>query len=174
MIDLAGGKAVDSLDGRSLLPVLLQATDTHHTYVYGTSSKDGRKTDYPIKAIRTSRYKYIVNPEFEETYTSWITDSMLGTRWPGYDRHYGYWLTWMAAAHTDARAKKLVNDYLHRPAEELYDLTADPDEQHNIANEPAVHDIKLDLRQRLKQWMITQQDVHYSEAFFASLPSPNF
>jgi len=170
MIDMAGGKAIDSLDGRSMLPVLLQKTKTHHQYVYATSSKDGRKTDYPIKAIRTSQYKYIVNPEFEETYTSWITDSTLGTKWPGYDRHYGYWLTWMEAANTNLRAKKLVQDYLHRPAEELYDLNTDPHEQNNIANDPAVQNIKLDLRKRLRQWMIAQGDVHYSEAFFDALP----
>ena len=170
MIDIAGGTAPDSLDGRSLLPVLLQKTPAHHRYVYATSSKDGRKTDYPIKAIRSTRYKYIVNPEFEETYTSWITDSTLGDKWPGYDRHYGYWLTWLEAARTNVRAHKLVTDYLHRPAEELYDLKADPHEQDNIAGDPAALEIKLDLRERLRQWMISQGDVHYTEAFFRSLP----
>lgn len=170
MIDIAGGRGIDSLDGRSLLPVLQGKTQTHHPYVYATSSKDGNKTDYPIKAVRTQQYKYIVNPEFRETYTSWITDSTLGEKWPGYDRHYGYWLTWMDAARTHARARKLVEGYLHRPAEELYDVKADPDELNNIASAPAMRDIKLNLRKRLRQWMIAQEDVHYSEAFFASLP----
>ncbi|MHC5073510.1 MAG: sulfatase/phosphatase domain-containing protein, partial [Planctomycetota bacterium] len=167
MIDIAGGKAVESLDGRSILPVLLQETKTHHTYVYATLS-EGTKTDYPIKAIRSSKYKYILNPEFEETFTSWITDSTLGDDWPGYDRHYGYWLTWMEAAETDERAKKLVNDYLHRPAEELYDLEEDPDELNNIAENPEFYEIKEDLRERLKKWMIEQGDVHYCEDFFDS------
>jgi uncharacterized sulfatase len=110
-----------------------------------------------------------LNPEFEETYTSWITDSTLGTGWPGYDRHYGYWLTWMEAADTDVQAEKLVNNYLHRPAEELYDLEADPDELKNIAENPQFYEIKEDLRERLKNWMIAQGDVHYSEDFFGSL-----
>ncbi|MHC4132302.1 MAG: sulfatase family protein [Planctomycetota bacterium] len=169
MIDIAGGKAVESLDGRSMLPVLLQETKMHHSYVYATSSKDGDKTDYPIKAIRTSKYKYILNPEFEETYTSWITDSTLGTEWPGYDRHYGYWLSWMEAADTDVQAKKLVKNYLHRPVEELYDLETDPDELNNIAENPQFYEIKKDLRERLKNWMTAQGDVHYSEDFFISL-----
>ncbi len=43
------------------------------------------------------------------------------------------------------RAEKPVNDYLHRPAEELYDPEADPDEQHNIADDPEVRALKLDL-----------------------------
>lgn len=169
MIDIAGGEAVDSLDGRSFVPVLLEETSEHHTYVYGTSTKDGNKTDYPIKSIRTAKYKYILNPEYEETYTSWITDSTLGTDWPGYDRHYGYWLTWLDAAKTNSRAKFLVDNYLHRPAEELYDLEADPDELDNIADDKSFNEIKLDLRNRLKNWMIFQKDVHYSDIFFNKL-----
>jgi uncharacterized sulfatase len=111
-----------------------------------------------------------LNPEFEETYTSWITDSTLGNEWPGYDRHYGYWLTWIEAAEKDVHAKKLVNNYLQRPAEELYDLQTDPDELNNIAEDPEVYEIKMDLRKRLKNWMTAQGDVHYSEKFFDSLP----
>ncbi len=170
MIDVAGGEAVESLDGKSILSVLLQNTKTHHTYIYSTSSKDKNKTDYPIKAIRTNKYKYILNPEFEETYTSWITDSTLGTKWPGYDRHYGYWLTWLEAAKTDVKAKFLVNNYLHRPAEELYDLDNDPNEMNNIAEDSKVYEVKMDLRERLRSWMVSQSDVHYSEDFFNSLP----
>ena len=75
----------------------------------------------------------------------------------------------MKAADTDVQAKKLVNDYLHRPAEELYDLEADPDELNNIAGAPEVYEVKMDLRERLKNWMIAQGDVHYSEDFFGSL-----
>jgi N-sulfoglucosamine sulfohydrolase len=170
MIDIAGGEPDESLDGKSILPVLLQDSEEINDYIFATSSKDGNKTDYPIKAIRTKKYKYILNPEFEETYTSWITDSTLGDKWPGYDRHYGYWLTWLDAAETDPWAEKLVNDYLHRPAEELFDLESDPNEFNNIAGDPSVNEIKLELRAKLKKWMIDQGDVHYSESFFDALP----
>ncbi len=170
LIDIAGGKAVDSLDGRSFLPVLLEKTSSHHTHIFATSSKDGEKTDYPIKAVRTEQYKYILNPEYKETYTSWITDSSLGESWPGYDRHYGYWLTWLEEAGRDPRAAELCSKYLHRHMEELYDLGMDPDELNNIANDPSLHDIKLELRESLRQWMISQKDVHYSEGFFNELP----
>jgi N-sulfoglucosamine sulfohydrolase len=54
--------------------------------------------------------------------------------------------------------------------EELYDLEADPDEQNNIADDPSVCKIKMDLREKLKKWMIAQGDVHYSEPFFDLLP----
>ncbi|MBW1757513.1 MAG: hypothetical protein JRE45_20215 [Deltaproteobacteria bacterium] len=68
------------------------------------------------------------------------------------------------------RAEKPVNDYLHRPAEELYDPEADPDEQHNIADDPEVRALKLDLRNRLEDWMTAQGDVHYSAELFYALP----
>jgi len=170
MIDIAGGKPDKMLDGQSMLSVLLGKATNLKKYVYSTSSKDGAKTDYPIKAIRSGRYKYIINPEYHETYTSWITDSTLGDNWPGYDRHYGYWLSWMAAADTNSRAKKLVDNYLYRPSEELYDLNEDPYELHNIANSTEYKKIKLNLRTRLKKWMIEQQDIHFNVDFFKELP----
>lgn len=37
-----------------------------------------------------------------------------------------YWLSWIWAAESDARAYRLVERYLRRPAEELYDTAADP------------------------------------------------
>lgn len=168
-IDIAGGAPVDSLDGASILPLLEDPLLDHHEYIFATSSKDGDKTDYPITAIRSADYKYLVNPEYSETYTSWITDSTLGNNWPGYDRHYGYWLTWLKAAEEDPAAAVLVGNYLHRPAEELYDLRVDPDELHNIANDPAMAGVKAELRKRLEEWMIRQGDVHYDAGFFESL-----
>jgi N-sulfoglucosamine sulfohydrolase len=170
LIEMAGGEAPDTLDGRSILPVLKQEREAHHDYIFATSSKDGIKTDYPIKAIRSEKFKYILNPEYEETYSSWITDSTLGEGWPGYDRHYGYWLSWLAAADSNKVAKTLVSNYLHRPAEELYDLERDPDELHNVAGDPVYDEIKADLRERLEEWMVEQGDVHYTEDFFNALP----
>ncbi|MCK0137022.1 sulfatase [Arenibacter sp. S6351L] len=170
MINIAGGKPVKKLDGQSMLPVLLGKAANHKTYAFSSSSKDGNKTDYPIKSIRSKEYKYITNPEYHETYTSWITDSTLGDNWPGYDRHYGYWLSWIAAADTSTRAKKMVDNYLHRPSEELYDLTEDPYELNNIANNPEYKKVKLNLRERLRKWMIEQRDIHFSAEFFNELP----
>jgi hypothetical protein len=76
----------------------------------------------------------------------------------------------LRAADTSVHAEKLVNDYLHRPAEELDDLEADPDELYNIAGDPAVCEVKMELRENLRTWMLAQGDVHYSQAFFDALP----
>lgn len=170
LIDLAGGESIDSLDGESFLPVLLNQTKEHQQEIYAVSYKDRMKTDYPILAVRTKKYKYLLNPEFEETYTSWVTDSTLGDKWPGYDRHYGYWLNWLEAAKTDEHAKELVDNYLHRPREELYDLENDPNELKNIINDPSLSRIKIELRAKLKKWVIEQNHPDYTESLFAKLP----
>ena len=45
-----------------------------------------------------------------------------------------------------------------RPPVELYDLLADPWEQHNLAGDPAVASVQADLRQRLLRWMNVTDD----------------
>lgn len=58
--------------------------------------------------------------------------------------------------------------YLHRPAEEPYDLTRDPDEVVNLAADPAHHELKAGLAGRLRTlraatrdpWLPGQTDAH--------------
>jgi len=51
-----------------------------------------------------------------------------------------------------------VKRYHERPAEELYDLRADPHEQHNLAADP-LHTSRLkQMRAELKNWMRDQGD----------------
>jgi hypothetical protein len=56
----------------------------------------------------------------------------------------------------------VVERYHHRPAEELYDLAADPDEQHNLA-ESAEHGETISrLRAALDNWMKEHNDRGHS------------
>ena len=48
--------------------------------------------------------------------------------------------------------------YHERPAEELYDLNADPNEQHNLASEPAQASRLKEMRAELEAWMREQGD----------------
>jgi arylsulfatase A-like enzyme len=45
-----------------------------------------------------------------------------------------------------------------RPAEELYDVHADPDQLHDLASDPGHHDDVARLRDRLRSWMRTTRD----------------
>jgi N-sulfoglucosamine sulfohydrolase len=54
--------------------------------------------------------------------------------------------------------KRPLPDYLHRPAEELYDVRADPEQLHNLAGRPETRDTLIDLRLQLRQWRAATKD----------------
>jgi len=47
----------------------------------------------------------------------------------------------------------------HKPFEELYDLEKDPEEINNLADDPALSDVKDELRGKLFAWMIETRDL---------------
>lgn len=165
LIDMAGGnpEAVDvgisgaldggrGLDGTSFLPVLRGQKSEHKNYVYGVQRTTGILNGgrYPIRSARNSRYKYICNIEPDNKFTNNVTEN--ANRFP-------YWPTWIEAAENeDERAIFLTHRYQHRPAEELYDILEDPFELDNLAEAPALEDVKIELRAKLIEWMDWQKD----------------
>jgi uncharacterized sulfatase len=69
-----------------------------------------------------------------------------------------YFATWEAAAKTNAQTAAIVKRYHDRPAEELYDLMVDPDEQRNLASDPTQAGRLKEMRAELEGWMRTQGD----------------
>jgi hypothetical protein len=151
LIDVAGGRPPKGLDGRSLLPVLRGRTKQNREYIFTTHSGDGAMNVYPMRGVRNARWKYILNLHPEFAYTTHIDRA-------GNADSDAYWPTWKASAATDARAAAIVRRYRERPAEELYDLQADPDEQQNLAAKPEHDEIKRKLRRELESRMRAQGD----------------
>jgi pyruvate/2-oxoglutarate dehydrogenase complex dihydrolipoamide acyltransferase (E2) component len=69
-----------------------------------------------------------------------------------------YWDSWEAKAKTDPTAAAVIKRYHTRPAEELYDVTADPWETKNLAAEPAHAGRLAELRKDLDAWMAANGD----------------
>lgn len=46
----------------------------------------------------------------------------------------------------------------HHPVVELYDLVADPNEWHNVADEPVYAETRQELLARLHDWMVATDD----------------
>jgi uncharacterized sulfatase len=105
--------------------------------------------DFPIRSVRSRTHQYIRNLAPDRTFTNNITAS-------GEDMRF--WPSWQEKAKTDASAAARVNLYQHRPAEELYDLRADPWELKNVAADPAQAATLAALRKRLDDWMRRQND----------------
>src|SRR3546814_12460344 len=66
----------------------------------------------PMRAIRTDRWKLIVNLNASQMYVNAMTNN-------GRDER-GFWSSWVERAKTDAHAAELVRRYQHRPPVELY------------------------------------------------------
>lgn len=150
-LELAGGRAPATLDGRSFAHVFRSPQAKHRDEIYAAHSGDGDMNVYPMRCVRTGRYKYILNlhPEFE--YTTHIDRA----RRP--DGKY-FWDSWARKAETDKHAAAVVRRYHQRPAEELFDTQADPHELKNLASDPKHKELLARLRGRVREWMRSQQD----------------
>ncbi|MEN9637517.1 MAG: hypothetical protein RL077_5921 [Verrucomicrobiota bacterium] len=150
-IDLAGGTVPAGLDGKSFAGILRGTATTHRDRVFTTHSGDGDFNVYPIRSVRTRDWKYLRNlhPEFQHhTHIS---------RSSGPSGNV-YWQSWLAAAEKNPAAAATLLRYTTRPAEELYDLAADPDELHNLAADPRQTPRLAGLRADLDAWMKQQGD----------------
>ena len=153
LVEMAGGKPIAGLDGRSFLGVLQGKTDRHNTVTYGVHTQMNAigtpPTGYPVRSIRAGRWKYIMNLNHTVTFNNALIKN---------DKE-NYWESWVREGKTDPRAAKLVKRYLNRPAEELYDLSKDPHELNNVATDPKREKLKSRLKSRLEKWMVSQGDM---------------
>lgn len=166
-VELAGGTPPTDLDGRSLAGVLLGRADRHRDRIFATHSGDGRMNVYPIRCVRTERFKYILNLRPDCRHTTHID---LGRDRDG----LAVWQSWERAAKTDDHAAAIVRRYAKRPAEELYDVRSDPRETNNLVDS-SEHEAVLDrLRGMLQEWMKRQGDTKnvFNEPYLLVEPKP--
>lgn len=144
MLKIAGGQPVEGLDGQSFAAVLRGETDSHHEYVYGVMTNQGiiNAHVFPGRMIRSKRYKYIRNYNAMEA---------VERREKTGEPHTAI-LRMGALQHPDIAE------------EELFDVLSDPNEERNLAADPAFEAIKVKLRNQLQSWLISQNDFLQNEA----------
>jgi N-sulfoglucosamine sulfohydrolase len=147
-IELAGGAAPKELDGKSFAPVLCGKAAEHHKEIYAAHTGDGAMNVYPIRCVRTEKFKYILNLFPANRYTTHIDKA-------GYSHDGGrkYYDSWVLKAKTDSAAAAAVKRYHTRPAEELYDIVKDPYEISNLAGDPTYAKVQAELKSKVKAWM---------------------
>ena len=144
LIDAAGGKVPDGLDGKSFLEVLNQGVKEHRDYAFGvhTSRNIRGSKDYPIRSIRSRQHKLILNLMPKKKFTPWSFPED--------------WRTF--AKNGDAWAINRIENYRNRPMVEFYDLSKDPFELVNLANDPNQAALIDRLTVELIAWMDSQGD----------------
>ncbi len=88
LIEAAGGKTPEDIDGRSFLPVLRGERSEHREFVFTTHSGDSKMNVYPIRSVRTCDWKLILNIHPEYAHTTHIDKS------PVPSSGMGYWVSW--------------------------------------------------------------------------------
>jgi len=145
----AGGTPVDTLDGRSFLPVLTGDTERHKDYAYGIMTTRGiinGSDAFGIRTVRGWHYRLIWNLNYNTKFTNACTKA-------------SFFGSMEAAANAgDAKARELVDKYYHRPEYELYDCESDPLEMKNLAGDPEYSKVLNRLKGKLTEWMVSQGD----------------
>jgi uncharacterized sulfatase len=151
------------MTGRNLLPLFRDVAATtdrefvvtaieRHTY---TRPEGGL---YPSRAIRTREYLYIRNyaPDAWPTGGPEFISSNKTTHG---DVDAGPTKRFMTDAENQRRYPREYRlSFGKRPAEELYDIAADPDQVNNLAADPRYAEIRSELAQRLEQHLAERGD----------------
>ena len=147
VLDMAGLSAESAgMHGRSFAKALAGEQSTGWDEVHASHTFHEITMYYPMRMVRDRKHKLIWNLAHPLTFPS-AADLYDSKTWQGVlsraDRMLG---------------KRTVDAYLHRPAFELYDLTADPDEVRNLADDPA-HAAKLEeMKTKLRSFMEKTDD----------------
>ncbi len=147
-VEMAGGKPVPGLDGRSLLNILAGKSNTGRPYVFAEETSRGIFSGppaYAIRAVADKRWKYILNLNADAEFKNTEINTPL-------------FKSWERKGVTDAFAHEQAARYRRRPPVELYDLQHDPYEMTNLAGQPDQKTNLARLRAPLDLWMKQQGD----------------
>ena len=126
---------------------LLNPDEKGHTQLFAARDRCGDAVDR-IRSVRTSDFKYIRNFHPEIPYL----------QHSGYKKMVYPVETLMKVMHAQGRWNTLFMAKT-RPAEELYDLKADPYEMKNLAASPAYAEKLVELRNAVNQWIESTGDL---------------
>jgi len=137
-------------DGISFLDVMLEKKAEHREYVYGVHTTRGIYSGsicYPIRSVRSKRFKYIINLNSSAHFFNMVNT-----------RTGGIYADWLNQTENDHEKHQFVLKYKQRPKEELYDLSKDPYEMNNLADNLEYTSVKSNLIRELGDWMTVQGD----------------
>ena len=144
VLEWTGTKAPYELPGRSLLPILEQENPTGWDEIYASHVFHEVWMYYPMRAIRTRKYKLIWNLAHELDWP--VASDIAGSP------------SQKAVERLGNVGSRSLETYRHRPEYELYDVENDPQELKNLADDPQLAKMKSELLERLKKRMKDTKD----------------
>jgi N-sulfoglucosamine sulfohydrolase len=129
------------LHGRSWLPILEQESPNDWNEVYASHTFHEVTMYYPMRAVRSGRYKLIWNVAsplpFPFASDLWRSSTWQDAYSRGGDFLYG---------------KRTIQQFMDRSPFELYDLERDPDEVQNLADDPQHSERLAEMQQKLREF----------------------
>jgi N-sulfoglucosamine sulfohydrolase len=127
------------MHGRSFLSILDQEKPRDWDEVYASHTFHEVTMYYPMRVVRSDRYKLIWNVAHELPFP-FASDLFNSATWQdslkrGEDFMYG---------------KRTIKTLTHRPEFELYDLEADPDEIHSLSGDAKHRETLTRLKNKLR------------------------
>ena len=145
--DNRGKKKFQSYHGKSWIPILGDADATHWETVFASHTFHEIQMYYPMRVVRDRKYKLIWNIAHQLPYPFasdlWAASSWQAQYIKGKDAPYG---------------QKTVGEYINRARFELYDISADPNETKNLADDPEYYTVLRDYQNKLKQMQKQLED----------------
>jgi len=176
-LDMTGVPSWPEMTGRSFIHELLgkETLTRDHVFIERERHANVRRGDlsYPVRGIRDEHFLYLRN--------------LRADRWPSGDPEV-YFAVGPYGDVDGSRAKSVIlnsqgepamkrffeMNFAKRPAEELYDLTADPEQIHNLASDPNRAETKAKLAAQVDLWMQTTHDPRIDPSYDAWDTYPYF
>ncbi|MBR9997952.1 MAG: sulfatase [Cyclobacteriaceae bacterium] len=134
------------MPGKSFAGVLTGSFGFTRDFIF--SERNWHDCDEHMRAVRSDRYKLILNA---------YTDKPHGTAADLANSLSWYSLLEKKASDSLSCEQSLIFT-VPRPSVEIYDLSSDPDEYYNRAEDPAYRNIAYDLLRVLQEWMLDTND----------------
>ena len=148
-VDLSQNKANKKpyhFHGKSFLDTLSQSNPAGWDVVYASHTFHEITMYYPMRVIRTKRYKYILNLAHQLPYP-FASDLHASPTWQG-----------IIKSGAKKYGQRDVSAYLKRPRHELYNIEADPHEIVNLADDPEFTNTLESLQSELKTFQKNTKD----------------
>ncbi len=147
ILDFAGALSENAEShGRSFLPVLEQKHPKGWDEIYASHTFHEITMYYPMRVVRTRRYKLIWNIAHKLDYP-FASDLYASTTWQDIlkrgEKVYG---------------KRSIEVYIHRPKFELYHMQNDPDEINNLAHDGKYAQVLENFKDKLKSFQQLTKD----------------
>lgn len=164
VLTLAGLPVPAQMDGKPFLgPGVNAASLASRTETFGYADRFDEKYDF-VRTVRRGQFVYM------RSYQPFNVDALYNE----YRYHQLGYQEW-ARLYRDGQLSPVQQQFFKpRAAEALYDLSTDPDEVHNLAQDPAFAKITAELRTRLTERVKAMPDLSfYPESLLANKAAQN-